>query len=51
MRGGTTRDADLRSPELWYGWDHNSLGVGPPLDTVSLKDPAAKLAIGEKVQP
>lgn len=28
--GGTTRDADLRSWGLWYGWDQNSLDVGPP---------------------
>ena len=36
MGGGTTRDADLRSRVIWYGWDQNSLGVGPPLETGSL---------------
>ena len=33
---GDRRRPDLRSRGLWYGWDQNSLGVGPPLDAVSL---------------
>ena len=43
MGGRATLDADLRSAELWYGWNQNSLDVGPPLDAVFLRDLAAKL--------
>ena len=38
MGGGTIGDEDLRSRGPWYGWDQNSLGIGPPLDAVSLDD-------------
>ena len=51
MGGGTAGDADLRSRGLWYGWDQNSLGVGPPLDAVSLDDLQQRFATGKKVQP
>ena len=48
MGGGTAGDADLRSRGLWYGWDQNSLGVGPPLDAVSLDDLQQRFATGIK---
>ena len=51
MGGGTAGDTDLRSRGLWYGWDKNSLGVGPSLDAVSLDDLQQRLATGKKVQP
>ena len=51
MGGETAGDADLRSRGLWYGWDHNSLGVGPPIDAVSLDDLQQRFATGKKVQP
>ena len=38
MEGGGIGDEDLRSRGLWYGWDQNSLGIGPPLDAVLLDD-------------
>ncbi|CAN0597055.1 unnamed protein product, partial [Laminaria digitata] len=49
--GGTIGDEDLRSRGLWYGWDQNSLGIGPPLDAVSLDDLGQRFATGKKVQP
>ncbi|CAN0556113.1 unnamed protein product, partial [Laminaria digitata] len=51
MGGGTIGDEDLRSRGLWYGWDQNSLGIGPPLDAVSLDDLGQRFATGKKVQP
>ena len=36
--GGTIGDEDLRSRGFWYGWDQDSLGIGPPLDAVSMDD-------------
>ena len=44
-------DDDLRSRGLWYGWVQNSVGIGPPVDAVSLEDLEQRLANGEKVQP
>ena len=51
MGGRITGDEGLRSRGLWYGWDHNSLGIGPPLNAVSLDDVQQRLATGKKVQP
>ena len=48
MGGGTIGDEDLRSRGLWYGWDQNSLGIGPPLDAVSLDDLGQRFATGKK---
>ena len=49
MGGGTIGDEDLRSRGPWYGWDQNSLGIGPPLDAVSLEELGQRFATGEKV--
>ena len=51
MGGGTIGDDDLRSRGLWYGWDENSLGIGPPLDAVSMDDLRQRFATGKNVQP
>ena len=51
MEVETAGDADLRSQGLWHGWDQTSLGVGPPLDAVSLDDLQKRFATGKKVQP
>ena len=51
MGGGTIGDEDLRSRGLWYGWDQDSLGIGPPLDAVSLDDLEQRFATGKNVQP
>ena len=51
MGGGIIDDEDLRNRGLWYGWDQNSLGIGPPLDAVSLDDLGQRFTIGKKVQP
>ena len=51
MGGGTADDADLRSRGLWYGLGQNSLGVGPPLDAVSLDGLQQRFETGGKVQP
>ena len=50
MGGRTTGDADLRSRGLWYEWDQNILGSGPPLDAVSLDDVQQRFATGKNVQ-
>ena len=47
----TLGDEDLRSRGLWYGWDQNSLGIGPPLDAVSSEDLGQRFAAGKTVQP
>ena len=47
MRGGTIGDEDLSSRGVWYGWDHNSLGIRPPLDAVSLDDLGQRFASGK----
>ena len=44
MGGGTAGDEDLRSRDLWYGWGQNSLGIGSPLDAVSLENLGQRLA-------
>ena len=49
--GGTISDEDLCSRGLWYGWDQNSLGTGPPLDAVSLEDLEQRFATEKIVQP
>lgn len=46
--GGTTGDADLRNRGFWYGGDHISLGIGTPLDAVSMNDPQQRFATGKK---
>ena len=51
MGGGTKGDEDLRSRGLWYGWDQNSLGIGPPLDAVSMDDVRQRFATGKEVKP
>ena len=51
MGGATIGDEDLRSRGLRYGWDQNSLGIGPPLDAVSMDDLRQRFATGKKVQP
>ena len=48
--GGTTGDEDLRSRGVWYGWDQNSLGIGPPLDAVSMDDLGQRFATKNKMQ-
>ena len=47
MGGGTAGEVGLRG--LWYGWNQNSLGVGPPLDAASFNDLRQRFA--GKVQP
>ena len=49
MGGGSIGDEDLRSRGLWYRWDHNSLGIGPPLDAVSQDDLGQRFATGKKI--
>ena len=51
MGGGTIVDEDLRNGVFWYGWDHNSLGIGPLLDAVSMDDLRQRFATGKKVPP
>ena len=51
MQGETIGDEDLRSRGLGYGWDQNSLGIGPPLCAVSLEDLGQRFVAGKKIQP
>ena len=48
MGRGNIGDEGLRTRRLWYGWDQNSLGMGPPLDAVLLDDLGQRFAIGKK---
>ena len=50
MGGGIIGDEDLRSRGLWYRWDQNSPGIGPPLDAVSLENLGQRFATGKTVQ-
>ena len=47
MPRGTTGDEDLRSWGISYGWDQNSQGVGPPLDSVFVDGLGQRLATGK----
>ena len=49
--GGPVGDENLRSRGLRYGWNENSLCIGPPLDAISLYDLGKSLATTNKVQP
>ena len=51
MGGGTIGAKDLRSRGLRYEWEQNSLGIGLPLDAVSLDNLGQRFETGKKVQP
>ena len=48
---GTAADEGLRSRDILYRWELNSLGVESALDNVSLDDLGQRLATGKKMQP
>lgn len=47
----TIGDEDLRGRGLSYGWDQNSLGIRPPLDTFLLDNLRQRFATTKTVQP